>query len=136
MLTIGELSKATGVATSALRYWEELGLLPAEERVSGRRRYAPSAVDVVGEVLLLQDAGYTLREAREIITTHDERAWRALAERKLAELDDRIAKAQAVRHALAHSLACEHPDLRGCPNFTRMRTARLTGVHLPESHGH
>jgi hypothetical protein len=44
---------STGVATSALRYWEELGLLPAPARVSGQRRYPPSAVGLVGVVLLL-----------------------------------------------------------------------------------
>ncbi len=47
-LTIGELAKRTGVATSALRYYEELGLLPAPGRVSGQRRYPESAVGLVG----------------------------------------------------------------------------------------
>jgi DNA-binding transcriptional MerR regulator len=44
MLTIGELAGHTGVATSALRYWEELGLLPTPVRISGQRRYPQLAV--------------------------------------------------------------------------------------------
>ncbi|HEY2791353.1 MAG TPA: MerR family DNA-binding transcriptional regulator, partial [Micromonosporaceae bacterium] len=54
MLTIGELAKATGVATSALRYWEELELLPAPERSAGQRRYPESALRQVGVILLLR----------------------------------------------------------------------------------
>jgi DNA-binding transcriptional MerR regulator len=48
-LTIGELAKRTGVATSALRYYEKLGLLPAPVRVSGQRRYPESAVGLVDD---------------------------------------------------------------------------------------
>ena len=61
-LTIGELASRTGAATSALRYWEKLGLLPAPARVSGQRRYPPSSVKLVGVVLALRNVGFTLRE--------------------------------------------------------------------------
>jgi DNA-binding transcriptional MerR regulator len=44
LLTIGELARRIGVAASALRYWEEVGLLPAPARVSGQRRYSDAAV--------------------------------------------------------------------------------------------
>ena len=134
MLTIGELARATGVATSALRYWEELGVLPAPERVSGKRRYPPSTVDLVGEILLLRDTGYTLREVEQVMARRG--SWRELAERKLAELDERIAKAQAARTAIAHGLACEYPDVRECPTFVRGRAKRLAGASLEEAHGH
>lgn len=137
-LTIGELATRTGVAASALRYWEELGLLPAVTRVAGQQRYAPSTVDRVGEVLLLQEAGYTLRELKALITaqeTHDGE-WRELARRKLAELDHRIAQAQAARTLIAHGLACPHEDIRTCPNRTSVIAARLAGASLEEAHGH
>jgi DNA-binding transcriptional MerR regulator len=51
LLTIGELSKRTGVAPSALRYYEELGLIPRALRASGQRRYEISAVRLVGMIL-------------------------------------------------------------------------------------
>ncbi|TDV50929.1 MerR family transcriptional regulator [Actinophytocola oryzae] len=128
MLTIGELADATGVATSALRYWEDQGLL-APTRANGHRRYADDAVTRVGQILLLQDAGYTLREIRSFGA-----GWRELAARKLAELDGQIAKAQAARSAVAHSLACPHEDVRDCPKFVDLVTARLAGELLHVTH--
>jgi DNA-binding transcriptional MerR regulator len=62
LLTIGELARRAGVATSALRDWEELGLLPPPARISGQRRYPESAVGLVGLILLLRDVGLTLAE--------------------------------------------------------------------------
>jgi MerR family redox-sensitive transcriptional activator SoxR len=135
-LTIGELAARTGVATSALRYWEELGLLPAPARVSGQRRYPESAVTLVGRILLLSDAGFTLREQRTLIASYGTDTWRKLQKRKLAELDEKIAKAQAARTAVAHGLACRHKDVRQCPRFAAIVAARLTGIPLAEAHKH
>lgn len=132
MLTIGELAKATGVATSALRYWEDLGLL-APTREHGQRRYTDDAVTQVGYILLLRDAGYTLDEAKVVVTGG---AWRELAKRKLDELDEQIAKIAAAREAVAHSLNCRHDDIRTCPNFSRGVTLRLAGATLAEAHQH
>lgn len=135
-LTIGELARRTGVAASALRYWEELGLLPAPARVSGQRRYPPSAVELVGVVLLLRDVGFTLREAKEFIAARSQAddGWRELYLSKLAELDQRIAQAQAARTAIAHGLACPHQDITECSKFTGGVAARLAGWSLEEAH--
>jgi DNA-binding transcriptional MerR regulator len=137
-LTIGELAKTTGVATSALRYWEELGLLPTPARVSGQRRYPASAVGLVGLILLLRDVGFTLRELKALIAAWSDGldAWRALAQRKLAELDERITQAQAARTAIAHALACQHQDILNCPNFASVIAARLAGSPLEQAHPH
>lgn len=135
-LTIGELASRTGVATSALRYWEELGLLPAPARVSGRRRYPPSAVELVGVVLLLRNVGFTLREVKAFIASRSPAGdgWRELYQRKLAELDQRIAQAQTARAAIAHGLACPHEDIFECSNFTGGVAAFLAGCSLEEAH--
>ncbi|MEU7743628.1 MerR family transcriptional regulator [Nonomuraea sp. NPDC049158] len=135
-LTIGELAHRTGVATSALRYWEDLGLLPAPARVSGQRRYPPSAVELVGVVLLLRGVGFTLREVKAFVAARspDGDGWRELYERKLAELDQRIAQAQVARTAIAHGLACPHENIFECANFTAGVTALLAGRSLEEAH--
>ncbi|SEH01339.1 DNA-binding transcriptional regulator, MerR family [Nonomuraea solani] len=135
-LTIGELASRTGVATSALRYWEELGLLPAPERVSGQRRYPPSAAGLVGVVVLLRGVGFTLREIKAFIASRspDGDGWRELYRRKLIELDQRITQAQVARTAIAHGLACPHKDLFECANFTSGVTALLAGSSLEEAH--
>jgi len=137
-LTIGELANRTGVATSALRYWEELGLLPAPARVSGQRRYPPSAVGLVGVILFLRDVGFTLRDVKALIASRSLAAdgWRELAQRKLTELDQRIAQAQAARTAVAHALACPHEEILDCPNFASVVAARLAGSSLEEAHPH
>jgi DNA-binding transcriptional MerR regulator len=131
-LTIGELARRAGIATSALRYWEELGLLPTPARISGQRRYPESMIGVVGVILLLQDAGFTLAEQKTLAASRavatDE--WRTLAARKLSELDERIAQAQAARVAIEHALHCPQEDILECPTFRGFVSARLTGRHL------
>jgi DNA-binding transcriptional MerR regulator len=139
LLTIGELARRTGVATSALRYWEELGLLPTPDRISGHRRYPESAIYFVGIILLLSDVGFTLTEQKAFIASSRAAAvddWQRLARRKIAELDDQIAKAQTARDAIEHALQCPHDDIVHCPNFASIVAARLDGQPFHEAHSH
>jgi len=135
-MTIGELASRTGVATSALRYWEELGLLPPPARVSGQRRYPPSAVGQVGVVLALRNVGFTLQEVKTFIGSRSAPGdgWRELYRRKLTELDRRITQAQVARIAVAHGLACPNEDIFACPTFARGVEAILAGRSLDEAH--
>jgi len=137
-LTIGELAKRTGVAASALRYYEELGLIPTPARTSGQRRYPESAVGLVGVILFLRDVGFSLRESKALLASrrHAVDGWRQLAHRKLAELDEQIAECQAAREAISHALLCQHEDIATCPNFASVVTARLAGKPLQEAHRH
>jgi MerR family redox-sensitive transcriptional activator SoxR len=121
-----------------LRYYEELGLLPAPARISGQRRYPESAAWLVGIILLLRDAGFTLPEQKAFMASRASAPgdWRRLAQRKLTELDEQIAKALAAREALEHALRCPHQDILQCPNFAGVITARLDGQPLSEAHQH
>jgi MerR family transcriptional regulator, copper efflux regulator len=136
LLTIGELARRAGVTASALRYYEELGLLPEPARVSGQRRYAESAARLVAVILLYSDAGFTLAEQKALLaasaSTPGDR--RQLMLRKLAEVDEQIARAQAIRDAISHALRCPHDDITQCPNFNAGITARLAGQPLSRSH--
>ncbi|MFZ0083137.1 MAG: MerR family DNA-binding transcriptional regulator [Trebonia sp.] len=69
LLTIGELARRAGVTASALRYYEELGLLPPPARISGQRRYPESADRLVAAILLYSDAGFTLAEQKALLDT-------------------------------------------------------------------
>ena len=60
--------------------------------------------------------------------------WQRLARRKLADLDDQIAKARTAREAIIHALRCPHEDILECPNFGAVTAARLTGQPLDEAH--
>jgi DNA-binding transcriptional MerR regulator len=136
LLTIGELARRAGVTASALRYYEELGLLPPPARISGQRRYPESAARLVGAILLYSDAGFTLAEQKALMASHKSVSgeWRRLARRKLAELDEQIARAQAARDAIRHGLRCPHEDITQCPHFNAGITARLAGQPLSRSH--
>jgi DNA-binding transcriptional MerR regulator len=138
LLTIGELARRTRLAPSALRYYEQLGLLAPAQRMSGQRRYPPSAVEVVGVILFLRDVGFSLAEAKTLMASRAQSpaAWRELVQRKVAELDEQIAKAGAARIALDHALCCRQQDLLECPNFWAVIEACLAGKALAEAHAH
>jgi DNA-binding transcriptional MerR regulator len=127
LVPIGELARRTGVATSALRYYERIGLLPPAERAGQRRHYPPSTAERVALIRLYQDAGFTLAEIGPMIATvrRGRRAWGRLAERKIAELDARIAEAQRAKDLIQHGLNCPHKDLLTCPNFRAAVQSRL-----------
>jgi DNA-binding transcriptional MerR regulator len=134
-LTIGELARRTGVTTSALRYYDELGLVRPTRRVSGHRRYEVDAVAAVGLVRFLQEVGFTLAETKLIASRkRSPDAWRALAVRKAEELRHRIAREEAARQAIDHSLVCPEEDLLDCPNFWATMKQVLTGVELADAH--
>ena len=138
LLSIGELARRTSVAPSALRYYEDLGLMPAASRVSGQRRYPASAVDLVGVILFLRDVGFSLAEMKALLATRSRSpdGWRELVRGKLTELEEQISRAQVAKVALEHALRCRHDDLLGCPNFWDVVAARLAGIPLERTHAH
>ena len=97
-LTIGAVARRAGVATSAIRYYETIGLLPAPIRLkNGQRRYAASTVQRLRVVERAQQAGFTLSEIRELFFgfaagTHPNARWEALAQRKLSELEEQLTR--------------------------------------------
>ncbi|MFJ1702108.1 MerR family transcriptional regulator [Kitasatospora sp. NPDC088346] len=114
-LGIGELARQAGVRASALRYYESLGLLPGARREGGRRVWPATALRRVALIRMAQRAGFTLAEIGDLLADDPGRGatrqWRALAERKLPELDLFIRRTQELRDAVAACLAC------GCMNF-------------------
>lgn len=126
-LTIGEVARRTGLRTSALRYYEEIGILPPPRRVNGRRRYDPEVVARVEVLRFAQQAGFTLEEIRVLFHGFGAEVplgtrWRSLAETKLRELDELVARAERMRQAIVAGLAC------GCVRIEDCMAA--TGTHL------
>ena len=124
---VGELARRTGLATSALRYYERAGLISPAGRVGGRRYYHVSATERVALIQLCQDAGFTLREIRTLVATRGRRGgpWTRLVEAKLHELDTRIAQTQRARTLVQHALACPHHNIFACANFRAALEAHL-----------
>jgi DNA-binding transcriptional MerR regulator len=110
-LTIGEVADLVGVATSALRYYERRGLVVADARVSGQRRYGWPTVRHLVFVQMLQDAGLSLDDIEGILGADDNESWKQIARRRLVQLDDEIARLVHSRELLAAALLCrfDHP---------------------------
>ena len=85
LVPIGELARRTGVAPSALRYYERIGVLSPADRAGQRRQYQKSSAERVARTRLCQDAGFTLAEIGRLLaaTSRGRRPWSRLAERKL-----------------------------------------------------
>lgn len=111
-MSIGEVAEIVGVATSTLRYYEEIGLIPEPQRLNGRRRYAEDILPVLALIQLAKDSNFTLDEIKELL--HDFPAempvserWQIIAERKIAEVDAIIQQAQSTKELLVESISCE-----------------------------
>lgn len=118
-LSIGEVARRTGVPASALRYWEDAGLLPAPRRVSGRRRYDAQVLRRVQVLRFAQQAGFTLAEIRTLFhgfgagTPLGER-WNTLARTKLRELDELVARAGRMKAAIQAGMECGCVRMEDC----------------------
>ena len=111
LLTIGEAAEIAGVATSAIRYYERRGLIAADTRVSGQRRYKTETMRRLVFIGMLQDAGLALDEIDGILHARDVATWKAIAAPRLEVLDEEIAQLQHSRDLLAGALLCryDHP---------------------------
>jgi DNA-binding transcriptional MerR regulator len=133
LLSIGELSERTGVPTSALRYYDELGLVRPAARAAGRRRYSASAVRDVGVVLFLREIGFSLAEIGCFVAG-ERQGRRKLIDHKLAELAEQQHRIEVARTALEHGRRCPASDPMTCSRFWSIIDARLRGVSVEESH--
>jgi DNA-binding transcriptional MerR regulator len=132
-LSIGELSERTGVPTSALRYYDELGLVRPAARAAGRRRYAASAVRDVGVILFFREIGFTLAEAGRLMSG-ERQVRRELIDHKLAELTEQQHRIEVARTALEHGRQCPANDPMNCSRFWSIIEGRMRGLSMEESH--
>lgn len=111
MLTIGEVAAAAGVATSAVRYYERRGLLQADARESGQRRYTEATLRRLIFIGMLQDAGLSLEEIAAILNASSVAEWKGVARERLQALDEEIERLTHARDVLKAALLCryDHP---------------------------
>ncbi len=112
-MSIGEVAEIADVATSTLRYYEEIGLLKAPPRVNGRRRFQADVLPILALVQLAKDANFTLDEIKELIYDFPtdmpiSQRWQAIAERKIKEVDAIIHQAKSTKALLVESLNCTY----------------------------
>jgi MerR family transcriptional regulator, redox-sensitive transcriptional activator SoxR len=119
LLTIGGVARRTDVRASAIRYYEETGLLPEPERIGGKRRYEEGILRRLALIGGAKSAGFALGEIRTFVCgflaeTGAAQRWQALASEKLVEADEAIAQLWETRELLEEALRCECVSLDEC----------------------
>jgi DNA-binding transcriptional MerR regulator len=113
--SISEIAQATGLQSSALRYYERQGLISPTTRVSGRRHYDPSVLQRLAAIALLQEAGFTIAEVAQVLGPGASgQRWREMAEQKLAQIDAHLARVASARELLVSALHCDCSGLDTC----------------------
>ena len=119
-LTISDVARRVGLRPSAIRYYEQMGILPPAKRLNGQRRYDRR---ILSHLVLIQHArqsGFTLDEIRELLFGFNPRMraetrWQKLSERKLAQLEASINQIRTVQHRLSQLRdSCHCKDLEEC----------------------
>ncbi len=123
LLTIGEVSRRSGVASSALRFYEQRGLITSERAGSGHRRYPRPVLRRIAFILFAQRIGLTLDEiGAELAKLPPDRAptrrdWSRLTRTWAARIDERIAELERLRSGLTDCIGC------GCLSLERCKLA-------------
>jgi len=129
-MRIGEVADRAGVATSKIRYYERIGLLPAPERVSRQRRYDAVVLRRLAVIDIAQRAGMALDEVRTLIEHGNDPigdVLRELSDAKLPEIEALIDRAQRVRGWLVAARKCECQTIDACALFDDAPAAKPNG---------
>lgn len=115
LLSISEVAAATGLRSSALRYYEKAGLVASTQRVGGRRHYPREVLQRLAVVALLQEVGFTIGEIARLVNERGRgSSWRVLAETKLGEIDAHLERVSSARSLLKSALECRCSNLEKC----------------------
>jgi MerR family transcriptional regulator, redox-sensitive transcriptional activator SoxR len=114
-MTIGELARLAGLKASAIRYYEQAGLLPRAPRQSGRRVYGEPMLTRLEVIDYAKQSGFTLEEIRRLLHGAPVSArWQALVAAKLADLDAQADRIVRMRTMLERISKCRCVDVEEC----------------------
>ena len=118
-LAISDVARAFGLRTSAIRYYEQIGILPPAMRKNGQRRYDNSALFRFAVVQRARETGFTLEEIRELFFgfppgTPPPKRWHQLSQRKIAELQGRMKRLKLMETLLKRVETCRCDALNEC----------------------
>lgn len=122
MMDIGEVAKRSGIAPSALRYYEEAGLINPTGRNGLRRQYSPDILEKLALISLAKQAGFQLAELTRLFKTGGRQIFidRVELKKKSLEIERHIKKLEAAREGLIHASQCRAPSHLECPKFQRL----------------
>lgn len=128
-LDIGEVARRSGVSASALRYYEEKGLIASVGRSGLRRLFDAGVLERLALIALGQSAGFSLAEIAPMFAPDGRpRIDRQALTAKADELDRTLRRLAAVRDGLRHAAACRAPSHMECPTFRRILRAATNGA--------
>ena len=118
-LAISDVARVFGLRTSAIRYYEQIGILPPAMRKNGQRRYDNSALFRLAVVQRARETGFTLEEIRELFFgfppgTPPPKRWHQLSQRKIAELRNRMKRLKLMETLLKRVENCRCDALDEC----------------------
>lgn len=118
-LSIGAVARRSGLNPSAIRYYEQAGLLPRPGRTGGRRMYSDAIFDRLALLEFAKRSGFTLEEIRRLFAATREGVpvsarWRQLAATKIRALDQQVREIEVMRVLLRRALACRCLDVDEC----------------------
>jgi DNA-binding transcriptional MerR regulator len=120
-LDIGEVARRSGIPASALRFYEEKGLIASIGRSGLRRQFAASVMERLALITLGRRAGFSLDEIRQMFAPDGSpKIDRKMLADKATQLDHTIQKLSAMRDGLRHAAACPAPSHMECPTFRRL----------------
>jgi DNA-binding transcriptional MerR regulator len=132
-LDIAEVAKQSGVPASALRYYEEKGLIASVGRRGLRRLFDAKVLDRLALIALGRAAGFSLGEIAKVFSADGGvRIDRKVLSAKAEELDQRIRGMVAVRDGLRHAAVCPARSHTECPTFKRLLRAAAAGTKRRE----
>jgi MerR family redox-sensitive transcriptional activator SoxR len=119
IMKIGQLAARANLRASAIRYYEKRGLLAAPQRIGGQRRYSSDALDRVLLIRFAGDMGFTLAETKLFLNGLRDNSlvgprWKKLAARKLAEVEQNIARSRKLKSLLHGLQHCHCASLQQC----------------------
>lgn len=123
-MRIAQVAERTGLAASAIRYYEQRGLIPRARRVAGRRQFDETDLAPILVVQLAVDAGFTLAEVRQLVGDFGRDRWRRLAEKKRAEIRATAARLETMDALLGKLLRCECPSIEVCGRMIAGKRSR------------
>jgi MerR family redox-sensitive transcriptional activator SoxR len=131
MMMIGEVARDAGLRTSAIRYYERLGLLPAPERRNGRRRYTEDVLGRLEVIRFARATGFTLREISKLFAGRPYSArLRDLASDKITELEAIVERARLVQSLLRSALRCNCLTPEECGRLMRRARGTRNGLTI------
>ena len=133
-MDIAAVAKQSGLPASALRFYEEKGLISSIGREGLRRRFHPSVLERLALIALGRAAGFSLDEIALMFAAGSRpRIDRQMLAAKADELDRTIRKLLAMRNGLRHAAACPAPSHMECPTFRRILRAAASGAIEPRT---